>query len=213
MFTKLKNGLAAHFRDNLGIYFFIAILFVIGVIFGALAVKALNEQQKLDLVQYLKILFNEVSREQNLPGHEVARQAVTNNIKIGAMVWVLGLTVIGIPVILIIAFTRGFVLGFTVGFLVYEMAWRGIIFSILAVLPHNLIAIPIVIILCVTGVSFSLNLARNKIFKKHPTKIAPQFWGYTLFFLIMTAILAGSGLIEAYITPVFMRLLSGLMLN
>ncbi|HHV72661.1 MAG TPA: stage II sporulation protein M [Clostridia bacterium] len=213
MLSRLKYGLANHLRDNIGVYFFIVILFIVGVIFGALAVKALNEQQKSELIQYLRIFFNEISRDQSLPGHEVARQAIFNNLKITLLVWGLGLTVIGIPVILVITFTRGFVLGFTVGFLVYEMAWKGILFSILAVLPHNLISIPTIVIICVTGLSFSLQLIRNKIFKKGSVKMAPQFWSYTFFFSIMGAVLIAASLVEAYITPVFIRLLSGLMLS
>lgn len=213
MFSKFRIGLANHFKDNLVVYFFITILFISGVVFGALAVKALDEQRKLELIQYFKIFLNEFSKEQNLPGYEVARQAIGNNIKISVLAWFFGLTILGMPLILIIAFTRGFVLGFTVGFLVYEMAWKGIVFSILAVLPHNLIAVPTIIILCVSGLSFSLILLRNKIFRKTSLKIKPQFWRYTLLFLIMMVFLIAAGLVEAYITPVFMRLMSNIMLS
>ena len=46
-----------------------------------------------------------------------------------------GLTVIGAPVVLGIVFLRGFVLGFTIGFIIDELYVRGLILSLSSVLP------------------------------------------------------------------------------
>jgi stage II sporulation protein M len=212
MLISLRQNIIAYFRVNLALYFFIILLFVVGVVFGALAVKTLGEQQKAELITYLQVFFQGLNKGQatGVDTGIVVKQAVFNNIKTVVVIWLLGITVIGVPVILFIVFTRGFVVGFTVGFLVDEYLLRGVAFAVASVIPHNFLVLPAVIITAVSGVSFSLLIIKKR-FRHHRVNITQEFVSYTGLSLIMLVIVITGGLVEGYITPVFMKLATKLI--
>lgn len=206
MLMTLRQNATAYFRANLVLYFFVILLFLIGVIFGALAVKTLGEEQKAELITYLKVFLQGLQRGQDtgLDTGGLVRQAVFNNMKTIALIWLLGLTVIGVPIILFVVFTRGFVIGFTVGFLVNEYVLRGVVFAVVSVIPHNVLVIPAIIIAAVSGVSFSLIIVRNRL-RPHRINLAYEGMAYTSLAVLLLAVVIVGGLVEGYITPVFMK--------
>jgi stage II sporulation protein M len=211
----MRQNIFAYFRVNLVLYFFIVLLFVIGVVFGALAVKTLGEEQKAELITYMKVFFQGLNKGQDttVDSGTIVKQAVWNNVKSVAVIWLLGVTVIGVPLILFIVFTRGFVVGFTVGFLVNEYMLRGIAFAIASVLPHNVLVIPAVIIAAVSGVSFSYLLAKSRVRSHHRINISYEFMAYTSLSVLMLGIAIVGGFVEGYITPVFMKAVTKLFTN
>lgn len=206
MLTALRQNAIAYFRINLVLYFFIILLFLIGVVFGALAVKTLGEEQKVELITYLKVFFQGLhdGHDAGLDVGALVKQAMLNNIKTVVMIWLLGLTVIGVPVILFIVFTRGFVLGFTVGFLVNEYVLRGVAFAIVSVIPHNVLLIPAIIAAAVSGVAFSLLVVRNRL-RPYRVNLPYECMAYTSMAVLMLGVVIVGGLVEGYITPVFMK--------
>lgn len=211
MLTSMRQNAIAYLRVNLVLYFFIILLFLIGVIFGALAVKTLGEEQKAELITYMKVFFQGLNKGENasLDMGVFVKQVVLNNIKTVALIWLLGLTVIGVPIILFIVFTRGFVIGFTIGFLVNEYVLRGIAFAIVSVIPHNVLLIPAIIIVAVSGVSFSLLIVRNRL-RPHRINLSYECMAYTSMAVLMLGVVIIGGLVEGYITPVFMKAVTSL---
>jgi stage II sporulation protein M len=206
MLISIRQNAIAYFRVNLVMYFFIILLFIVGVVFGALAVKTLAEEQKAELLTYLKVFFQGLNNGQDttLDMGVLVKQAIFNNIKTIGVIWLLGLTVIGVPMILFIVFTRGFVIGFTVGFLVNEYILRGIAFALASVIPHNIVVIPAVIIAAVSGVSFSVLIIKNRL-RPHRVNLSYELMAYTSMAVVMLGLSIFGGLIEGYITPVFMK--------
>lgn len=54
---QLIEFLYEYLRENFGLYFFIILLFILGIVFGALAVKALDGEQKAELFNYLELFI------------------------------------------------------------------------------------------------------------------------------------------------------------
>ena len=59
------------------------------------------------------------------------------------LIWILGLSVIGLPGILILDFLKGVLIGFTVGYLVGQYSWKGLLFALVSIAPQNLFIIPV----------------------------------------------------------------------
>ncbi|HBS58289.1 MAG TPA: stage II sporulation protein M [Firmicutes bacterium] len=211
MLSSLRQNAIAYFRVNLVLYFFIIMLFLIGVVLGALAVKTLGEEQKAELITYLKVFFQGLQNNQDtgVTTGSLIRQAIYNNIKAVILIWLLGLTVIGVPVILFVVFTRGFVIGFTVGFLVNEYVLRGVLFAAVAVIPHNIFIIPALIITSVSGISFSLLIVKHKL-RPHRINLSYECMAYTSMAVLMLGVVIVGGLVEGYVTPVFMKTVTAL---
>lgn len=119
-------------------------------------------------------------------------------------VWFLGLTIIGMPIILGVVFLKGFSLGFTVSFLVKEKAVSGVLISILSILPQNLVFIPLLIIWSVVGINFTIYIAKGRSIGGMP--LGKGFISYTVLLLVSLVIVLIGSLMEAYLSPWFLSL-------
>jgi len=57
---------------------------------------------------------------------------------------------------------KGFITGFTSGFIIYIMGFKGVLFTFLTILPKEIIMVPCIIALGVNGIKFSLNIVKDK---------------------------------------------------
>ncbi|ASV69124.1 MULTISPECIES: stage II sporulation protein M [Cytobacillus] len=200
-----QNVVANHFREHSSIYLFVIILFLMGVIFGAVVVNSLSLTQKEDLFQYLTQFFGHVSNEEMATPANIFEQSLLHNGKYIGVIWLLGISIIGLPLILVLLFMKGMVVGFTVGFLVSQLKWHGFLLSFVSILPQNMIIIPIFIITSTFAISFSMKMIRRLFMKKVNNPFMPLLGKYLISFLIAIIILAGASAIEAYISPVLMK--------
>ena len=200
-----QSVVATHFREHSSIYLFVIVLFLMGVIFGAIVVNSLTFSQKEDLAYYLSQFFGEVSNGKVAASKDVFAQSLFDNSKFIGMMGILGISIIGLPVILIVLFMKGLVIGFTVGFLVNQMGWNGFLLSFVSVLPQNFIIIPVFIITATVAVSISLKMIRRQFMKKISEPILPLLGRYALVFVVAGLFLVIAALFEAYISPSLMK--------
>jgi stage II sporulation protein M len=200
-----QSVVATHFREHSSIYLFVVVLFLMGVIFGAIVVNSLTFSQKEDLAYYLSQFFGEVSNGKVAASKDVFTQSLFDNSKFIGMMGILGISIIGLPVILIVLFMKGLVIGFTVGFLVNQMGWNGFLLSFVSVLPQNFIIIPVFIITATVAVSISLKMIRRQFMKKISEPILPLLGRYALVFVVAGLFLVIAALFEAYISPSLMK--------
>ncbi|MBA2870052.1 stage II sporulation protein M [Anoxybacillus calidus] len=200
-----KSAFVLHFREHSSIYLFMIVLFLMGVIFGAIVVNSLNFSQKQDLYYYLTRFFGQVSSGELASAYDMFQQSYFHNIKYIGLMWILGISIIGLPIILILLFLKGIVVGFTVGFLVNQMGWHGFLLSFVSVMPQNLLIIPAFIIMGAVSVSFSLKMVRNQFMKRAYEPVFPMIVRYTLVMIFVSIGLLASSFIEAYLSPSLMK--------
>jgi stage II sporulation protein M len=199
----IKGIVLSHIKSNLIIFAVVVLTIVFGIVAGSLSVHALNVEQKEGLVNYLNLFLNKpVTAEINT--QSLLRQSLWNNIKSAGIMWVLGVTILGIPVVIVLLFFKGFVLGFTVGFLVEQLGFKGTLFSTASLLPQNIILLPVLVAMGMASISFSLMLiSRRKTWSK--VTLFQHFLGYTLCYGFYVLIMFSGVLIETYVTPVFIK--------
>lgn len=186
---------------------FLAVLFVVGVGFGAAAVGALGPSHQAELVEYLETYLRGLAAgQQEVAPGQLWRQAVASNLRTAALLWASGPVVLGLLLAPAIVFTRGFVIGFAAGFLSYEFGLRGILLSAVGVLPQNLVAVPALLILSSITASFSLYVLRRP---GRQRTFGAELAAYTARTLAMMLALVLACAIEAYVAPVLMRLVTG----
>ena len=116
------------------------------------------------------------------------------------LIWILGLSVVGAPLILLLDFMKGALIGFTVGSLAGLWSWNGVLFAALSVIPQNLVAVPVLIVASVAALSFSAALARSRL----AARGAPMRRGiaaFTAVFLFLAAVLFVVSLFETHVSP------------
>ncbi|MFE8702597.1 stage II sporulation protein M [Cytobacillus sp. FJAT-54145] len=200
-----QNVLTNHIREHSSIYLFVIVLFMMGVIFGAIVVNSLSFTQKEDLFYYLSQFFGQVSDGKVAASKDLFFQSFFHNSKFIGLMWILGISIIGLPIILILLFIKGMVVGFTVGFLVNQMQWDGFLLSFVSVLPQNFIIIPVFIVTATLSVSFSLKMIRRQFMKKMGQPLMPLLGRYMTVFLAALLLLMIAASIEAYVSPILMK--------
>jgi stage II sporulation protein M len=191
------------------IYIVVVGLFLIGVLFGIVMVNALSLEQQAQFSQLLGDFFVTVGLGETSLSYW---QLFSKYLKWVALIWLLGLSVIGLPIIIIIDFLKGVFVGFTVGYLISIYSWKGLLLVLSAVMPQNAIVIPAMIICSVLAVAFSLTLIRHGFIQSKGTMVQP-FARYTLVFFGFIVLLAIVSLYEFAVYPHLMHRVIPLVLD
>lgn len=209
--TRLRQRIGEYSARHTSYFILTIVILVMGIVFGALAVKALNSGQRNELWEYIRTFFDTIDAQRSVGSSVLFRQSITGHLRTLALIAVLGLSVIGSPLILLFLFTRGFIIGFSVGFLVQQMVFKGVLLSAVAVLPQNLLIVPALILASVAGLDFSIVLIRGRMGNRGFSS-ARELSGNALVVLGSCAVLMLAGFVEAYICPVFLEALGGLLI-
>lgn len=200
----LRHSLA----HRMPLYVFLAVLFLVGVVFGALLVNALTLEQQQDLGRYLNNFFVSVSQTGDVSAPTLTKfwEIAALHLKWAALIWICGLSVIGLPGILILNFLKGVLIGFSVGFMVGLYSWRGLLFALVSVAPHNVVVIPVLLVCSVAAITFSMQLVNERmLFTRRPAGFVKPFVSYSGLTVVMMLFLLGSASFETWVTPVMMR--------
>jgi stage II sporulation protein M len=191
-------------KDQLALFVFVSVLFVVGLVFGALLVNALTLDQQQDLAGNVQLMAQRV-QDGAVPdaGGSLAERAMFYA-KWLLLVWVLGITVVGLPLVLALDFLKGVLIGFAVATLVNEHSWKGLLFSLVSIAPQNVIAVPALIIASVSAMSFSLYVVRSRLLNRYGS-LAKPFVAYTSTALFMLLVAVGAALVEAFISPALLK--------
>ncbi|WP_273716851.1 stage II sporulation protein M [Alkalihalobacillus pseudalcaliphilus] len=203
--NSFKYMVMSHIEENRSLYIFTTVLFLMGIIFGAIVVNSMSLTQRHDLHLYVSQFFGQVSEGHMTSSAEIFATSFMHYIKYIGLMWLLGLSVIGLPVLLILLFLKGVVVGFTIGFLVNQLGLQGFLLSFAAVMPQNFILIPVFIIIGTAGTAFCVKMMRQQFFKKQTVPFMPQFVRYSLLMLCLGGAVAFASFCEAYLSPILMK--------
>ncbi len=200
------KGIHVYFRENPGIFVFMILVILAGIVCGALLVRFMDEGPLTEITTALNNFFNNLKENEGnmLAAPELLRVSFYKNGTILLLLWVLGMFSVGYFLVLPVLFLKGISLGFTMGVLIYRYSIKGVLFCLVALMPHNLFLVPAYILGATFSFTYSFYLFRNRfIIGKTEHPFLSQYFCY--MGLVMLIALTG-GLVEAYITPVFMRL-------
>ncbi|MBO8170607.1 MAG: stage II sporulation protein M [Bacillaceae bacterium] len=204
MKKRFALTLKSYMHEHISLYIFAIVLLAMGVIFGAVVVNSLTLNQKQDLLQYVSGFFLEMREGDGFHSTAAFQQSLGHYLKYIGFMWILGLSIIGLPLILILLFLKGLVVGFTVGFLVHQLQWKGLLYAFVSVVPQNLLVIPAMIVVGVAGISFSMKLIQSRFLQKGE-RIFPYFVSYSSLVLFMSGIFVIASLFEAFVSPVLLK--------
>ena len=126
------------------------------------------------------------------------------------IIWILGLSIIGLLFNNFIVFFKGFILGFSVGSIINIYLYSGIILAIIYVFPTIIFNTFIYLIMTYYANGISFNLF-NVLFKKKDIKFAILMKRYFRIFYILGSLLIVSSLYETFVTPFFLKLFTFLI--
>ena len=201
---KLITAIRGHVLNNSKEYAIIALLFIIGIFLGVLFVNNMQEASKTDLNSYLNNFINKFKNLEEIDNMNLLKQSIVQNILLAVAIWFLGTTVIGIPIVCGIVLYRGFCFGYAISICVGVLGFtKGLIFVLTSLLLQNIIFIPALLALAVSGFKLYKSIIKNK--EKENIKL--EVLRHTIFSLIMSTILIFSSIIEVFISNNILKII------
>jgi stage II sporulation protein M len=194
---RIRNLINDYFQERIFLLALVAILFLMGLIFGFLAAGILAQDQKDVLVNFIRQSFH---TDIHFRSDTYTRQTIISNIQTVLFLFFMGVSVIGVPLALLLIFTRGFMLGFSMGFLFQNMGFKGFILTLTGVLPHNLLVIPALFLMVIAIIDFAAALTKIR-FTKKQIPIGEELVKCGVITLIVLLVMIFAGLVQGYITP------------
>lgn len=202
-----KGDIARFISSNKRMFFLLCTMFVVGIISGTLCVKTLTDVQKTELINYLSNFFKVLGNTEDINKSQMFFQLIRDNLKVYGLLFVFGLFSMGMLLIPALVLFKGFILGFTIGFILDELYLMGFFFTILVIFPQNILYIVGILFSSLIGMimSYQKFISKNKLTSKSNYKRNAQQILYYLTCLMIGFVITSIGsAFEAYITPVFM---------
>jgi stage II sporulation protein M len=204
---QLRLLIRNYFKERFFLVALVIILFLMGIIFGVLGARVLEPAQKTDLLNYLD---QGLHGEPLLPDHGYTRQVIVAHIQTVFFLFFMGISVIGLPLALLLIFTRGFVFGFSSGFLFQSMGTKGVALALVGILPHNLLVAPGLLLMVVAMIDCATALTKLRLTKARVV-IGEELVRCALVTLVVLMMMTMGGLIQGYVTPLFTAWLARLI--
>ncbi|UOQ42639.1 stage II sporulation protein M [Halobacillus salinarum] len=194
-------------QSHVNIFVFIFVLFIMGMVFGAVIVNSMNFVQKEDLFFYLKKFFENTIDVDGVTKATLWKETMLYHIKYMLLLFLLGISVVGMPIITVLLFIKGLVVGFSVGFLVNQMGWYGLLVSSAAIAPQNLLIIPVYLAAGALALMFSLTLCRQLFIRRVHQPILQAFARYSMLFLVLMTGLVIASTVEVFLSNSFLEMI------
>ena len=205
---KNKRGIfiqtiKGHVLNNKKEYIVVSILFVIGIFLGVFFINNINQEPRTQITEYVNQFVEQLKNTESLNTVELLKTSIGQNIILAISLWFFGTTIIGIPVVFGIVAYRGFCLGYTIAACISIMGiQKGILFVLILLLLQNLLIIPAILALSVSGIKLYQSITKDK--RKENVKL--EMVRHTVFSLIMLIVLILSSVIEIFISTNVLKL-------
>ena len=199
---KILDIIKEHVINNKKEYMLVTLLFIIGIFIGVFFVNNIEETQKSEITTYINTFMEKMKNTESLDYMELLKTSMGQNILLAIVLWFFGTTVIGIPVVFGVVLYRGFCLGYTIAICITMMGLpQGILFVLILLLLQNIIFIPAVLALAVSGFKLYKSIVKDR--NKENVKI--EVVRHTIFSLIMLLLLVLSSVIEIFLSTNMMK--------
>ncbi|BAM47331.1 stage II sporulation protein M [Amphibacillus xylanus] len=198
MNLKFRKEIGQHIETNQLSYLFIIVLFIVGLIFGAVIVLAMHFTQKQDLLFYVNQYFTRIDEQQILINSDLFKSALFSHFQYLLIIFLLGLSIIGLPIIWVMVFVKGTFIGFTVGYFVQQYGFKGLMFISTTILPQNLIIIPVYLFGATIAMLFSGQLLKKLSGRRMIRFTIEPLIQYLLVFVVLFGFCIVAALIEGY---------------
>jgi stage II sporulation protein M len=207
-----NRSMELYMKEHLSLYIFVGVIFLTGVVFGTVMAGALSLEQKQEIMRFIGNFFSSVEQGALADVRTTFFQSFGLHMKWILIIWVLGMSVIGLPLILILDFLKGVLIGFSVSYLVGQFAWKGLLFALVSIAPQNLIVIPALWVCSVTAIAFSIHLVKNRLMVRNGMFYEP-FMRYAGTILLSGLLLAGVAMFEASVSPIMMKWVTPMLIT
>lgn len=191
-------------RKRIVIYAIVVSILALGMAAGGIAVGVMDAASRDELAAFLGGYVGELADGAGALASEPT--AITLEVLRGVGIpWLLGLTIIGGPLVLALIFLRGFALGFTLVFLFERLAYKGILLAVAGILPHAIFTIPALVMAGGAAITFSLVAAKVLAGRRSEGQILGHFVVASLLCACAAILIAAGAWVQSNLSPILVQ--------
>lgn len=192
---KFKRTIAL----NKKIVIFLIGLSLIGILFGAFYTVLLQDTDKTLVKDYMTEFLTSVSQKKVGNMHTYINSSLSTSIFLVA-VWILGISIIGVPIMLFMYFSKTFVMGFSIASFILQLKAKGCLVAFLYFVPHTILIFGFYILLLNYAITLSFKLAES-FFKKKSIDFKVILYRYSMILGVCIVGCLILNLYEAFVLP------------
>ena len=194
---KIWDTIVNHVINNKKEYILVTLLFLVGIFLGVMFINNSEESQLTEITNYMQQFIEKLKNTQNLETSTLLKTTIMQNIVLAIILWFFGTTVIGIPIVFGIIMYKGFCLGYTIATVIATLGTgKGIIFILIALILQNIILIPAILAIGVSGFKLYKSIVKDR----NKENIKVEVLRHTIFSVIMLCFLCISAMVEILIS-------------
>lgn len=183
---------------------FSLIIVIIGIITGSLFIVILKSSDKNLILEYIQT-FVESIKNNTFNYGDTLKNTLINNYLVVLIISIIGFTYFLVPINILILFYKSFVIGFSLSSFILTYKIKGLILSIIYVMPHMILNILLFSILVAFTLKLSLRMI-NCIFKKKEVNMRAYFNKYLYTSIFIIILISITSLYEAFVAPALLKL-------
>ncbi len=200
---KIMDKLKIKIKIDKNLLVFLLVLLLIGIIVGSIFVKSLSVSDQELIKQHLNNFVDNIE-EDKLDYLKTLKSNLLENIGFIFITWILGISVIGLPVVLVMFFSKCFIMGFSVGAILSVFKTKGILFSLIYVFPSQIISILFLLLLTMYAMSFSFKIT-YVIFRKKTLDFKVVMNKYFKILIIVLIVIIAMSFYDTYLVPKLLK--------
>lgn len=198
---KLKSKV----RRNKKMILFLVGLMMVGILAGSIFIALLKQTDQELIKEYLTTFMTNIETN-HLDFISAFLNSIGSNLFLVLFIWLLGISVIGIPIILFLFFSKAFVLGFSITSIILNYKLKGCLIAFFYIFPHHVINMMIYIMLLMYSLTVSFKIIRAMLKKeafdfKSIIKQYSRILVYSILGIFITTVF------EIYATPFLLQTL------
>ena len=202
---KWMDKLKGTIKVNKKTLLFFTILLIIGIIAGSIFMAILSETDKKLVTDYFNNYISNIENNK-LNYLESIKNGLFNNLLYIIIIWILGISIIGIPIVTIMFFIKSFTLGFSIASIVFNYKLKGCLLNFINIFPHQMIYFLIYMLITTYSIFFSLKMI-NSIINKKNMDFKIMMNKYVKILIISVIAITIGIIIETFITPLLIKII------
>jgi len=204
MKNKFSNALKLIFPYK-KINLFVISLFFLGITLGAIFTATINVNDQNLIIEKIKLFISNIDNSL-LDTLFSVKNSLSINFTYLFFIWILGMTIIGVVINLLLLFLKGFIIGFSLASFIVTYSYKGLILSTIYLFLGQLLNILVICTITIYSITISHKLL-TIIVKNRVTATRTFLKNYLIIFLLLLILSLISSVSECILLPAVIRLI------
>ena len=206
MLSSLKRKIIDELSRHLVLYLLIFFVFVAGIIAGMYSVYSITTVQKQNALTYVNSAFGAI-KQTSPKWSDVFMSSLYNNAMIFLPLAITGLFSITIPIVFVIICVKGYLLSFSIAFVLSSYKFLGLFIILLCIVLPAMITLPCYFLLAKKAVINSFDKYKRRDIPQTNRDVMLSMVTYTSDAIMLGFLLCIGLLLESIISPVIITFL------